>query len=122
MTSEDIVKDNKVRFMCHNEEAFHQGRELYWTPGKEYIHLAGKRYCPKCTKVHHYQHDSTYAGVSKNPVMMVKRTNKSTGDWFWGCPNFPKCKYSENRPPTSEETRRRTWAWANAQGGGPHWD
>lgn len=89
-------------------------------PAKKYVSLYRKRYCPKCTEVHHLPHDATYAGVSKNPVFLVRRTNKKTNDWFYGCPNFPKCKYSENRPKTHQEITRETWAWANAQCG-PHY-
>lgn len=86
--------------------------------GKEYTTLyGGPRYCPYCTVVNHFARDSTYAGASENPVYLVKRINKQTNDWFWGCPNFPKCNYSENRPLTMEEKNIKTWAWANAQGG-----
>jgi hypothetical protein len=56
-----------------------------------------KRYCPNCTEVYEV-HDTeppydTYY-YSDNPVMLILKEGK----WgkFWGCPNFPKCKYSEN--------------------------
>lgn len=29
---------------------------------------------------------------SKCDKEMVLRTNKMSGERFWGCPNFPKCK------------------------------
>lgn len=91
-----------------------------WPPPKSWISLAGKNYCPKCTKILHHRFDSTYAGFSLNPVILVKRINKKTNDWFWGCPNFPKCKYSRNRSKTHREIQIQTWAWANAQEG-PHY-
>ena len=28
-------------------------------------------------------------------VQMIERTNGSTGEKFFGCPNFPKCRNSE---------------------------
>ncbi len=83
--------------------------------------LDHKIYCPNCTQLIYsptdYYRSHKY---SKNPIFLVKRINKKTNDWFWGCPNFPKCKFSQNRPETSEERNRRTWAWANATGG-PHY-
>lgn len=79
----------------------------------------GPRYCRECTKVNHFKYDSTYAGYSMNPVYLMKRFNKITNDWFWGCPNFPKCKYSENRSKTRKEKDIKTWAWANSLCG-PH--
>ena len=82
-----------------------------------FVRLYKLRYCPRCTQVVHFQHDSTYAGKSKNPAILVKRINKKTNDWFFGCPNFPRCTYSENRPQTMQERNVKTWAWANAYGG-----
>lgn len=79
----------------------------------------GPRYCPRCTVVVHFRGDYTYGGCSKNPIYLVKRKNKTTNDWFWGCPNFPECKYSENRAKTARERDIDIWAWANAQCG-PH--
>jgi hypothetical protein len=73
------------------------------------------RYCPHCTKVLHFQYDSTYAGCSHKPILLVKRANKNTKDWFWGCRNFPKCKYTENRAKTRIEREIKTRSWANAQ-------
>jgi ssDNA-binding Zn-finger/Zn-ribbon topoisomerase 1 len=58
--------------------------------------------------------------VKVKPVFLVRKTNKKTGDWFYGCPNFPKCKYSENRPLTKAESDAKVCAWANAQCG-PHY-
>jgi ssDNA-binding Zn-finger/Zn-ribbon topoisomerase 1 len=78
------------------------------------------RYCPRCTKVLHFQYDSTYGGCSHNPILLVKRINKNTKDWFWGCPNFPKCKYTESRPKTRFERGIQIRSWANAQCG-PHY-
>lgn len=79
----------------------------------------GPRYCPKCTKVVYSSYDSTYAGYSEEPIYLVKRINSNTKDWFWGCPNFPKCKYSENRPLTDKERKIKLVAWANSLEG-PH--
>lgn len=76
-----------------------------------------KRFCPKCTKIEHFPFDCTYAGKTSNPIYLVKRTNKDTKDWFWGCPNFPKCKYSENRPLTREEKDIKIRSWANSRCG-----
>lgn len=78
------------------------------------IRLAYKNYCPKCTVVHYEKYDSSYAGYSKNPVLLVKRINKQTKDWFYGCPNFPKCKFSRSRPRTSHEIYIKDWARMNA--------
>ena len=81
------------------------------------ISLYRKRYCPHCTKVFREQFDSTYAGFSYSPAFLVKRINSKTKDWFYGCPNFPKCKYTEKRPETSIERNIRIRAWANSLGG-----
>ncbi len=54
--------------------------------------------CPRCSK---------FTGLSGSwyspkkilfPVYCIKRRNKKTGDEFYGCVNFPKCKYSYNEP------------------------
>jgi ssDNA-binding Zn-finger/Zn-ribbon topoisomerase 1 len=79
----------------------------------------GPRYCPKCTKIINYKFDYTYAGCSYNPVFLIKKQNKKTKDWFWGCPNFSKCKYSENRAQTKVEKDIKIRAWANSLCG-PH--
>jgi hypothetical protein len=58
----------------------------------------GKRTCPNC---------SEYTGMEASwldppklvtPVFLVERINKTSNEKFWGCPNFPKCKYSYNKP------------------------
>lgn len=69
-----------------------------WAPYSGPVRHDGKRTCPNC---------STYTGMEASwldpakmvtPVYCVERTNKSTGEKFWGCPNFPSCKYSYNPP------------------------
>ena len=86
----------------------------------EYVMLYNILYCPNCTKVEHFSYDSTYAGRAKNPVLLVKKINKNTKDWFYGCPNFPTCKYTKNRPKTKSEKDIEIRSWANAQCG-PHY-
>jgi len=81
-----------------------------------HISLYRKRYCPKCTEIVHFSHDSTYAGCSVSPAFLVRRINSKTNDWFYGCPNFPKCKYTQKRPPTQREIDIKTKAWANSLG------
>ena len=49
-------------------------------------------------------------------ILLIKRINKKSKDWFLGCPNFPKCKFSQNRPDTAKEMDIKIWAWANSQG------
>jgi len=55
------------------------------------------RYCQQCTETYLVKEKEvpwecfTY---SKNPVRLIKKEGKY-GE-FWGCPNFPKCKYSES--------------------------
>jgi ssDNA-binding Zn-finger/Zn-ribbon topoisomerase 1 len=56
--------------------------------------------------------------INKCPLCsseLIKRINKNTKDWFWGCSMFPKCKYSANRPKTHKEREIEIWAWANSQ-------
>lgn len=79
----------------------------------------GPPYCKKCTKIIHFRFDYTYAGCSFNPIYLIKRINKKTKDWFWGCPNFPKCKYSKNRLLTKKENDIKIYVWANSLYG-PH--
>jgi ssDNA-binding Zn-finger/Zn-ribbon topoisomerase 1 len=94
--------------------------------GKSMKHeiVTGKRYCPKCTKVKECNDDRSggFAGVkmSKDPVWLVRKVNRETQHWFYGCPNFPECRHSENRPLTAEEVKFRTRARANAFCG-PHY-
>lgn len=89
---------------------------------KVYIHYSSPRYCPHCTKIGYepIESDRPYAPYTYKIYYLVKRINKSTNDWFWGCPNFPTCRYSENRPLTQEEQDIKTWAWANSYAG-PHY-
>jgi restriction system protein len=44
------------------------------TPTKKSAVNLDQTACPKCG------------------IEMIKRTNRKTGDAFWGCPSFPKCK------------------------------
>jgi len=80
----------------------------------KYVPL-NKPYCPSCTGDLSYRGTEGY--FAKDPVFLIKRNNRNTNDWFWGCPNFPRCKHSRNRPKTIAERNISTWAWANAQGG-----
>lgn len=77
-----------------------------------------KPYCPGCTKDARLGNDTSGYRYSVAPVFLVKRTNSKTGDWFWGCPNFPSCKFTKSRPLTQLERDAITRAWAEAQGGG----
>lgn len=91
--------------------------ETAWTHCGQVDTVAGKRTCPECTKILKYlpHHDPLGAQpVKVEPVYLVRRVNKATKDWFFGCPNFPKCRYSENRPRTKAERGIATRAWANA--------
>ena len=88
-----------------------------WTYGGRVDLVDGKRCCPECTKIVRYLpwHDPLGAQpVEVKPVFLVRRVNKRTNDWFFGCPNFPKCKHSENRPKTKAERDIATRSWANA--------
>ena len=58
-----------------------------------------KRWCPKCTKAWkevESERPWTQYIISNSPVWLIKKSGKY-GD-FWGCPNFPKCDYSESTP------------------------
>lgn len=71
--------------------------------------------CPLCSHITKwYSSTSLDHPVEVEPMFLVKRVNRHTNDWFWGCPNFPRCRHTENRPPTREELDIKTWAWANA--------
>ena len=59
--------------------------------------LLNKRYCPHCTKIINGEWDygiMGYIKYSENPIWLFKKEGKYGK--FWGCPNFPKCNYSEN--------------------------
>lgn len=88
-----------------------------WTYGGVVREADGKRTCPNCTKILRYLpwHDPLgIQPVEVKPVFLIKRVNQKTGDWFFGCPNFPACKHSENRPKTKAERDIGCRAWANA--------
>lgn len=36
-------------------------------------------------------------------IQMVERTNKETGDSFFGCPNYPKCTVTYSNDEYSED-------------------
>jgi len=58
-----------------------------------------KRFCPHCTVITNGDWDYGVMGYVKytdNPIFLIKKTGKF-GE-FWGCPNFPKCNYSESVP------------------------
>ena len=77
-----------------------------WTHCGKVDNVDDKLTCPHCTKIMRYipWHDSLGSQpVEVNPVFLIRRVNKRTNDWFFGCPNFPKCKYSKNRPKTKQE-------------------
>lgn len=88
-----------------------------WTYGGAVRLVEGRRTCPDCTEIVRYlpHHDPLGTQpVEVKPVFLVRRVNKRTNDWFYGCPNFPKCKHSENRPKTKAERDIATCSWANA--------
>ena len=82
------------------------------------VHVVdGKPTCPNCTKITKYLPHHDLLGskpVEVIPVFLVRRTNTKIKDWFWGCPNFPKCRYSKNRPKTQEEIKTNVRIWANS--------
>jgi hypothetical protein len=95
----------------------HSVKPRAWTHCGTVHTVDGKRVCPDCTKITRCLpwHDPLGAQpVDVEPVFLVKRINKRTGDWFYGCPNFPRCRHSENRPKTKAERSIETRAWANA--------
>lgn len=88
-----------------------------WTYAGRVDRVEKRLTCPECTKIVRYipWHDELGSRpVEVIPVFLVKRINKKTGDWFFGCPNFPKCKYSKSRPKTKTEKDREIWSWANS--------
>lgn len=34
---------------------------------------------------------------------LVRRQNRHTGEWFWGCDQFPACRYTQNDAPYEEQ-------------------
>ena len=57
-----------------------------------------KRICPSCSKRTGVA-GSWYDPLTiTEPVFLIKRVNRSAMEEFWGCPNFPKCRYSWNPP------------------------
>ncbi len=87
-----------------------------WTYGGRVAWVENKVTCPECTKIVRYLpwHDPLGAQpVEVEPVFLVRRINKRTNDWFFGCPNFPKCKHSKNRPKTNAERDMASRSWAN---------
>lgn len=62
-----------------------------------------KMVCPYCSK-HTYKLDEwgmNYREIT-NPVFLVVRVNKTSGDKFLGCPNFPNCKHSDDTASTKK--------------------
>jgi hypothetical protein len=88
-----------------------------WTYGGRVDKVEGRLTCPHCTKIveHLPWHDLLGSQpVIVTPVFLVRCINSKTQDWFWGCPNFPECKYSKNRSKTEAERTSDTRAWANS--------
>jgi DNA topoisomerase-1 len=56
------------------------------------------RWCKECTKTFSRPHINPRSKeiCTEDPVWLVLREGKYGK--FWGCPNFPKCKYSESVP------------------------
>lgn len=54
-----------------------------------------KLVCPNCSK--YIGHPDSWLDEVKitEAIFLVVRVNKQTGEKFLGCPNFPKCKHSE---------------------------
>jgi hypothetical protein len=60
----------------------------------------GKLICPYCSKTKGIW-GSWYAPEELvEPLFLVEKLNSKTQQKFFGCPNFPKCKYSYNKPRT----------------------
>jgi hypothetical protein len=58
-----------------------------------------RRWCPICTRTFYVEdelHPMSGVTYSRYPVWLVLR--EGTHGKFWGCPRFPKCKYSESVP------------------------
>lgn len=72
----------------------------YWQPYGGPIFHEGKFTCPWCSQYTGMEASWYDPPVMVSPVYCIKRVNKQTQDTFWGCPNFPKCKYSYNKPRT----------------------
>ena len=84
----------------------------------KYEDTQDKKICLKCSGQSRLSNFNRR--ITIKPVLMIKRVNTKTNDWFWGCSNFPKCKNSENRPSTEREKASKVNSWANAQCG-PHY-
>lgn len=54
----------------------------------------GKMVCPKCSKFEGVPETCTWPARITIPVFLMVRVNKTLGQKFLGCPNFPKCKCS----------------------------
>jgi hypothetical protein len=60
--------------------------ESYWTELAQRAVSDAVAVCPQCDDGH-----------------LVQGLNKSKGQDFWGCSNYPDCKYAANAQPTSDE-------------------
>ncbi len=88
-----------------------------WTDCGRVTIVDNKLVCPNCTTILHYLpwHDPIgEQPVEVIPVFLIKKINRKTKDWFFGCPNFPKCRYAKSRPKTAQEINIKCRAWANS--------
>lgn len=56
------------------------------------------RTCPNCSEYTGMEASWLDPPKLMKAVYCVKRVNRATLEEFWGCPNFPKCRYSYNKP------------------------
>lgn len=60
----------------------------------------GKMICPRCSKIFRTPYSYDPIGPDKleiiEPVFLIVKENKKNGQKFLGCPNFPKCKHSDD--------------------------
>lgn len=69
-----------------------------WAPYSGPVWHGGKRTCPSCSEYTGMEASWSDPPKLVKPVYCVERVNRATQEKFWGCPNFPKCRYSYNKP------------------------
>lgn len=58
----------------------------------------GRLICPYCSKTKGIWGSWYTPKELVEPLFLVERLNSKTQQKFFGCPNFPNCKYSYNKP------------------------
>lgn len=71
---------------------------IIWYPYSGPCSVDGKRTCPVCSEYTGRVESWCDPPKLVTPVYLVKRINGKTKELFWGCPNFPKCKFSYQKP------------------------